>query len=35
MRIYETMERPRMEEWLNRMLLLVKSGSREFYTVVE
>ena len=31
----EAMERPWMGEWLGRMMPLVESGSREFYTIVE
>jgi hypothetical protein len=31
----ESMERPWMEEWFSRMMPLVESGSREFYTIVE
>ena len=31
----EAMERPWMEEWFSRMMPLVESGSREFYTIVE
>ena len=30
----EAMERPWMEEWFSRMMPLVESGSREFYTIV-
>jgi hypothetical protein len=30
----ESMERPWMEEWFSRMMPLVESGSREFYTIV-
>ena len=30
----EAMERPWMEEWFGRMVPLVESGSREFYSVV-
>ncbi len=31
----EAMARPWMGEWFSRMMPLVESGSREFYTVVE
>ena len=31
----ESMERPWMGEWFSRMVPLVESGSREFYTIVE
>ena len=31
----QSMERPWMEEWFSRMVPLVESGSREFYTIVE
>lgn len=31
----ETMDRPWMGDWFNRMMPLVDSGSREFYTVVD
>jgi hypothetical protein len=29
----EAMERPWMEDWFSRMMPLVESGSREFYTI--
>jgi hypothetical protein len=31
----QSMDRPWMGEWFNKMMPLVESGSREFYTVVE
>jgi len=31
----EAMSRPWMGEWFGRMMPLVESGSREFYTIVE
>lgn len=31
----ESMDRPSMGEWFGRMMPLVESGSREFYTLVE
>ena len=31
----ESMARPWMGEWCSRMMPLVESGSREFYTIVE
>ena len=31
----EAMDRPWMGEWFSRMMPLVESGRREFYTVVE
>lgn len=31
----EAMQRPWMEEWFGRMMPLVESGSRDFYTIVE
>ncbi len=31
----ESMSRPWMGEWFGRMMPLVESGSREFYTIVE
>ena len=31
----DAMEQPWMEEWFSRMMPLVESGSREFYTIVE
>jgi hypothetical protein len=31
----EAMERPWMDEWFSRMMPLVESGSRDFYTIVE
>ncbi len=34
-RFRELMDRPWMGEWFGRMMPLVESGSREFYTVVE
>ena len=34
-RFREAMDRPWMGEWFGRMMPLVESGSREFYTVVE
>ncbi len=34
-RFGESMDRPWMGEWLSRMMPLVESGSREFYSIVE